>query len=153
MCEYIVLYPGCYRFSTKFTYIHIAELVTSDIVSLSSNIPHVLGENAIKCSWKNGDKKLTVDFSKISSAIILKRNVFYPNGMFHKQMQRTDMGTKMIPYCPRIFISKNGTKLWNRLWRIFTWTFLGDIKYQCEGILCSLKLVVSIGTSSMQLPF
>ena len=78
-----------------------SELVTFDVVSLYTNIPHYLGIQAIKY-WleKEGNiiqNRFSHNFITESLKIILERNVFYFDGKFYRQKKGTAMGTKMAP--------------------------------------------------------
>ena len=78
-----------------------SELVTFDVVSLYTNIPHELGIIAIKF-WMNlyGDTLLprfSKKFITESLQLILQNNVFYFDNCFYRQIKGTAMGTKMAP--------------------------------------------------------
>ncbi|WP_179116229.1 reverse transcriptase domain-containing protein, partial [Solemya velum gill symbiont] len=78
-----------------------ATLVSFDIVSLYTNIPHELGIQAVQywLSKNKGtidtrfDQELIIDALKI----VLQRNIFYFNGNYYIQKSGTAMGTKMAP--------------------------------------------------------
>lgn len=76
-------------------------LVSFDVVSLYTNIPHDLGIQAIEYWLDNYNASLQRPFSKefILEAIltVLKENTFQFDGHFYKQLQGTAMGTKMAP--------------------------------------------------------
>lgn len=76
-------------------------LVTFDVSSLYTNIPHDLGISAIKY-WveKHRDKideRFTLDFILDSVKFILENNTFYFNGTNYIQIKGTAMGTKFAP--------------------------------------------------------
>ena len=77
------------------------KLVSFDVVSLYSNIPHDLGLEAISF-WLNKHPELIQQrFSKQfileGIRIILENNNFSFNGLFYNQSKGTAMGTKMAP--------------------------------------------------------
>ncbi|CAG2206353.1 unnamed protein product [Mytilus edulis] len=78
-----------------------SELITFDIVSLYTNIPHDLGITAVKYWLENTENvienRLTKEFILASLKLILERNIFYFNGTFYHQKKATAMGTKMAP--------------------------------------------------------
>ena len=78
-----------------------SKLVSFDVVSLYTNIPHDLGIEAIKFWLKKCPNKIdgrfSHDFIIKSLEIILKRNVFYFNGNHYQQNKGTAMGTKVAP--------------------------------------------------------
>lgn len=71
-------------------------LVTIDIVSLYTNIPHEDGIEAAKCAFDSRtDQQIpTHVFIKLLE-FVLKRTTFIFNGRFYEQKQGTTMGTKM----------------------------------------------------------
>jgi hypothetical protein len=78
-----------------------SELISFDVVSLYTNIPHDLGISAITF-WLENKRNIVQDrFSKEfileTVKIILERNVFYFDGKFYRQKRGTAMGTKMAP--------------------------------------------------------
>jgi hypothetical protein len=78
-----------------------SELISFDVVSLYTNIPHDLGISAITF-WLENKRNIVQDrFSKEfileTGKIILERNVFYFDGKFYRQKRGTAMGTKMAP--------------------------------------------------------
>ena len=76
-------------------------LVTSDVVSLYTSIPHDLGLDAIKFWLENYGESLArpflTEFIMEAVSIILKENTFQFNDQHYKQLQGTAMGTKMAP--------------------------------------------------------
>ncbi|CAG2250860.1 unnamed protein product [Mytilus edulis] len=78
-----------------------SELITFDIVSLYTNIPHDLGITAVKYWLENTENvienRLTKEFILASLKLILERNIFYFNGTYYHQKKGTAMGTKMAP--------------------------------------------------------
>ncbi|XP_071177790.1 uncharacterized protein [Mytilus edulis] len=78
-----------------------ARLVSFDVTSLYTNIPHDLGIEAIQY-WvaKHRDaipNRFTVDFILDSTKLILENNSFYFNGKNYLQHRGTAMGTKFAP--------------------------------------------------------
>lgn len=76
-------------------------MVSFDVVSLYSNIPHDLGLEAISY-WLDNHPELipnrfTKEFIIEGIRIILENNNFSFNGIFYKQTKGTAMGTKMAP--------------------------------------------------------
>jgi hypothetical protein len=78
-----------------------SELISFDVVSLYTNIPHDLGISAITFWLENKrnivQDRFSKDFILETVKIILERNVFYFNGKFYRQKRGTAMGTKMAP--------------------------------------------------------
>ena len=78
-----------------------SKLVTFDVVSLYTNIPHDLGITAVNFwldkSTNVVDSHFNRDFIVKSLGIILKRNVFNFDGTHYLQKKGTNMGTKVAP--------------------------------------------------------
>ena len=94
-------------------------MATFDVVSLYTNIPHGIGEDAIrywlaKCKGKV-DSHFKETFIIEGLRIILKRNVFYFNGKHYKQNTGTSMGTKMAPTFANLFMGYLEESLFDRL--------------------------------------
>ncbi|XP_062586434.1 uncharacterized protein LOC134248002 [Saccostrea cucullata] len=76
-------------------------LVTFDVKSLYTNIPHDLGLEAIKF-WIEKypeliPRNISSEFILDSVRFILENNTFHFDGDFYKQIKGTAMGTKMAP--------------------------------------------------------
>ncbi|CAG2217946.1 unnamed protein product [Mytilus edulis] len=73
-----------------------SELITFDIVSLYTNIPHDLGITAVKYWLENTENvienRLTKEFILASLKLILERNIFYFNGTYYHQKKRNSYG-------------------------------------------------------------
>ena len=84
-----------------------ALLVTMDVTSLYTNIPHEEGVRACKefIYDHTSDQTLSCDISKLIF-FILKNNFFTFNGNFFHQIKGTAMGTKMAPSYANIFMHK-----------------------------------------------
>ena len=78
-----------------------ALLVSFDVVSLYTSIPHELGLAAIEYWINNLTESITRPFSKEfimeSITIVLKENTFHFDNKLYQQIQGTAMGTKMAP--------------------------------------------------------
>lgn len=76
-------------------------LVSFDVVSLYTSIPHELGLTAVEYWLDNHTNSLPRQFSKEfileSISLILKENTFNFNDNHYRQLQGTAMGTKMAP--------------------------------------------------------
>lgn len=77
------------------------KLVSFDVVSLYTNIPHDLGKEAVKY-WLNKkrdkiDSRFSNDFILEALDIVLERNSFYFDQGFFQQVKGTAMGTKVAP--------------------------------------------------------
>lgn len=76
-------------------------LVTFDVTSLYTNIPHDFGLQAIKFWIEKHPELIPRDFSPDfildSIQFILENNTFHFDGDFYKQIKGTAMGTKMAP--------------------------------------------------------
>ncbi|KAJ8318533.1 hypothetical protein KUTeg_003624 [Tegillarca granosa] len=82
---------------------HIDEnaiLVTFDVTSQYTNIPHDLGLNAIKYWIENHpgiiQNRFTLEFI-LDAVFILENNSFFFNSKYYLQIRGTAMGTKMAP--------------------------------------------------------
>lgn len=78
-----------------------SKLVTFDVVSLYTNIPHDLGLEAIKY-WINKernaiDPRFTDDFVLGALKLVLERNSFELDNTIYQQLKGTAMGTKAAP--------------------------------------------------------
>ena len=78
-----------------------ALLVSFDVVSLYSNIPHDLGRTAVRFWLERHPELIHNRFSKEfileGLSIILENNIFSFNGSFYNQRKGTAMGTKVAP--------------------------------------------------------
>ena len=78
-----------------------ALLVSFDVVSLYSNIPHDLGRTAVRFWLERHPELIHNRFSKEfileGLSIILENNIFLFNGSFYNQRKGTAMGTKVAP--------------------------------------------------------
>lgn len=78
-----------------------SELITFDVVSLYTNIPHDLGLSAVKFWLEKKchliQRNISESFILSSLKIILENNVFYFDGLYYKQKKGTAMGTKVAP--------------------------------------------------------
>ncbi len=76
-------------------------LVSFDVESLYSNIPHTLGLEGVKYWLEKNPGELqtrfTHDFILDGIKLILENNTFYFNGAFYRQIKGTAMGTKFAP--------------------------------------------------------
>ena len=96
------------------------ELISFDVVSLYTNIPHDLGISAITF-WLENKRNIVQDrFSKEfileTVKIILERNVFYFDGKFYRQKRGTAMGTKMVPTYATLVLGYLVHILYQQLW-------------------------------------
>jgi Na+-translocating ferredoxin:NAD+ oxidoreductase RnfD subunit len=70
-----------------------SELISFDVVSLYTNIPHDLGISAITFWLENKrnivQDRLSKEFILETMKIILERNVFYFDGKFYRQKRGT----------------------------------------------------------------
>ncbi|CAG2184847.1 unnamed protein product [Mytilus edulis] len=77
-----------------------SELITFDIVSLYTNIPHDLGITAVKYWLENTENvienRLTKEFILASLKLILERNIFYFNGTYYHQKKGTAMDLREL---------------------------------------------------------
>ena len=82
-------------------------LVTMDVSSLYSNIPHVEGISAIKeFMLKHSFDQMTVTDTSHIIDFILNNNYFSFNNKFYLQTKGTAMCTKMAPSYANIFMDK-----------------------------------------------
>ena len=76
-------------------------LVSFDVISLYTSIPHKLGLEAIEY-WLNKyptciEQRISKEFILKAISLVLKENTFKFNKKYYKQIQGTAMGTKMTP--------------------------------------------------------
>ena len=78
-----------------------SELITFDVVSLYTNIPHELGLTAVSYWLEKHSEailpRISKDFILDSLQLILQSNVFYFDSKYYIQKKGTAMGTKMAP--------------------------------------------------------
>ena len=81
-----------------------ALLVSLDVTSLYTNIPHSDGIKACEEAWDKRDLKdpPTQTLAKLLT-LVLQCNNFEFNGQHYLQVQGTAMGTKMVPAYANIF--------------------------------------------------
>ena len=83
-------------------------LATFDVVSLYTNIPHDVGEDAVRYWLAKYKGKVDFRFNETfiieGLKIVLKRNVFYFNGKRYKQNTGTGMGAKVAPTFATLFM-------------------------------------------------
>ena len=121
-------------------------LVTADVTSLYTNIPHDEGISAIiKAIDKHRDltPKYTPDNEviKLILSFILKHNQFDFMDKHYKQIQGTAMGTKMAPPYANIFMSHFETPLMTTYAQhILLWKrYIDDILFLWKGTRQSLE--------------
>jgi hypothetical protein len=78
-----------------------SELISFDVASLYSNIPHDLGIS-VRTFWLKNKRSIvqhrfSKEFILETVKIIHERNVFYFDGKFYRQKRGTAMGIKMAP--------------------------------------------------------
>ena len=85
----------------------ITTLVTLDVTSLYTNIPHSDGIEACKEIWESRSVKMPpTDCLVTMLTMVLKKNNFTFNGDHYLQINGTAMGTKMAPSYANIFMGK-----------------------------------------------
>ena len=94
-------------------------LITMDIVSLYTNIPHQLGLEAIEFWLKKHPSilpdRIPRDFVLEATHIILNNNYFQFDETIYLQIKGTAMGTKMAPVYANLTIGYLESKLYNSL--------------------------------------
>lgn len=87
-------------------------LVTLDVSSLYTNIPHDDGIAALKNTYTNHRQPDTPDFSAIASLtrLVLELNSFEFNQEYFRQISGTAMGTKLAPNYANIFMGELETE-------------------------------------------
>jgi hypothetical protein len=112
-------------------------LVSLDVTSLYTNIPHEDGINACREAWDTRTvKDPPTDALVKLLTLILKCNNFEFNGQHFLQIQGTAMGTKMAPSYANIFMGKlEGQLLKSVPLKPLSWLrFIDDIDMQwCHG--------------------
>ena len=95
-----------------------AFLVSFDVVSLYTSIPHELGLTAIEYWIDNFTNSITRPFSKEliieSITIVLKENTFHFDDQLYHQIQGTAMGTKMAPTYATLVLGYLEKKLYSK---------------------------------------
>jgi len=95
------------------------KLVSFDIVSLYTNIPHDLGIEAISYWLSKNPELLGSRFDKMfiieSLKIILENNIFVFNNKYYNQRKGTAMGTKVAPTYATLVLAYLETILYKRL--------------------------------------
>ena len=82
-------------------------LVTMDVTSLYTNIPHSDGIEACKEIWESRSVKVPPSDCFVTMlTMVLKKNNFTFNGDHYLQINGTAMGTKMAPSYANTFIGK-----------------------------------------------
>ncbi|XP_078370299.1 uncharacterized protein LOC144654063, partial [Oculina patagonica] len=109
-----------------------ALLVTLDVSSLYTNIPHNEGINACRQFLDTRDRNtITVGTEKICDLIrmILNCNNFTFNDKHYLQIHGTAMGTRMAPSCANLFLAKFETDALSRApYQPHTWwRYIDDI--------------------------
>ena len=91
-------------------------LVTLDVISLYTNIPHEEGLNACReiLDTRTTLVPPTDDITSLIS-LILKKNNFSFNILHYLQKHRTAMGTRMAASYANIFMGKIERDLWNQV--------------------------------------
>ena len=125
------------RLETKPTVPDNTVLVSLDVTSLYTNIPHEDGINACREAWDTRDIKDPPTDSLVNLlTIILKCNNFEFNGKHFLQIQGTAMGTKMAPSYANVFMGKLESQLLMSVpFQPLSWLrFIDDIDMQwCHG--------------------
>ena len=96
-----------------------SKLLTFDVVSLYTNIPHDLGLKAVEY-WMDTaqnyvNNRFTKPFILSSLKIILERNVFYFNDQNYIQIKGTAMGTKVAPTYATLVLGYIENRLYENL--------------------------------------
>ena len=104
-----------------------ATLVTFDVESLYTNIPHTLGLDAIKY-WlekhpEDIPSRINKNFILEGIKLILENNYFCFNNEFYLQVKGTAMGTKVAPIYATLVLSYLEEQLYLRLERDFNHQF------------------------------
>lgn len=98
------------HFLKEITQLHISAgsfLVTLDVTSLYTNIPHDEGILAVAEAYKEDFHKFGIDAPTLSilTKLVLELNNFEFEGRHFLQINGTAMGTKMAPNYANIFMS------------------------------------------------
>ncbi|XP_055997948.1 uncharacterized protein LOC130047308 [Ostrea edulis] len=125
-------------------------LVTMDVTSLYTNIPHDEGIEACREVWENRTIKCPSTESLIKLLEhVLRMNNFMFNGKHYLQISGTAMGTKMAPSYANIFMGRLERNLLNQLpSRPLGWLrFIDDIEMKWTGSRESLDGFISFTNS------
>ena len=137
-----------------------AKLVTLDVSSLFTNIPHTEGVQAInQFLLEHSDPQKANMITELSN-MVLKNNVFEFNGDFYEQISGTAMGTRMAPAYANIFMHYFETKhlpnapvkpiLWKRyiddIIALFTCTYdeIKDFENWINNLHPTIKFTLNI---------
>jgi hypothetical protein len=101
-------------------------LITMDVTSLYSNIPHSDGIEACKEIWEYRSVKVPpTDYLVTMLTMVLKKNNFTFNGDHYLKINGTTMGTKMVPSYANTFMAKFEINCSNLLLKVrFLGTYL-----------------------------
>ena len=116
-------------------------LVTMDVTSLYTNIPHDEGVEACRVAWDSREIKQPPTESLVKLLQhVLKLNNFMFNGEHYMQISGTAMGTKMAPSYANVFMGKLERDLLGQSpCRPLSWLrFIDDIEMKWAGGRSSL---------------
>ena len=93
-------------------------LVSFDVISLYTSIPHKLGLEAIEY-WLNKyptciEQRISKEFILKAISLVLKENTVKFNKKYYKQIQGTTMGTKMAPTYATLVMGFLEQRLYNQ---------------------------------------
>ena len=105
-------------------------MVTANVVSLYSSIPHDIGLEALRRTLDDRvNKKIgTEDLIKMAE-FVLKNNYFEFNGKVKQDLSGTAIGTSFAPPCACIFMDQVKTEfLESQVYKPFVWfRYLDDV--------------------------
>ncbi len=119
-------------------------LVSFDVESLYSNIPHTLGLEAVKY-WLGKfpgtlHSRFSNDFILDAIKLILENNTFYFNSQFYRQIKGTAMGTKFAPIYATLAIAYLEVALYHEVGIQFGDTFASYfVKYWKRFLMIALS--------------
>jgi hypothetical protein len=115
LCQHVEALPSFIKDTTDYLHTMVAlnplpsntTLVTMDVTSLYTNIPHSDGIEASKEIWESRSVKIQpIDCLVTMPTMVLIKNNFTFNGDHYLQIHGTAMGTKIAPSYANIFMGK-----------------------------------------------
>ncbi|XP_045209259.2 uncharacterized protein LOC123561103 [Mercenaria mercenaria] len=130
-------------------------LASFDVESLYSNIPHVLGLEALQY-WLNLypeeiPKSFDKEFIMEAAKLILLNTTFYFNGKYYRQIKGTAMGTKFAPVYATLVIGYLENKLYNDVSSTFGEEFKDYFKDHWKRFLDDIFILWTRSTKDLEI--
>ncbi|XP_053398132.1 uncharacterized protein LOC128556608 [Mercenaria mercenaria] len=122
-------------------------LVTFDVISLYTNIPHDLGLEAVRF-WIEKipgkiETRFKIAFILKSLQIILQNNVFYFDGRFYVQKKGTAMGTRVAPTYATLVLGYLEETLYNNIKHRYSSEFASYLRLNWKRFLDDCFLILN----------